>query len=154
MSRIFIDLDGTLADFDLGHERAFGARPDKEKDDVDWERVRETPNFYRDLPPMGDYRVLWNAVKHHRPIILTGVPKDVPEAAGNKLAWVNRVLGPVDVICCRSKDKASYCSPGDVLVDDWEKHRALWEAAGGHWVTHTSAAESLRQLKELGFSVK
>jgi hypothetical protein len=39
--------------------------------------------------------------------------------------------------------------PGDVLVDDRENHRHLWESAGGIFVHHKSAEDSLRQLAEI-----
>ena len=37
-----------------------------------------------------------------------------------------------------------------VLIDDRIKAKAPWEEAGGVFVHHTSTAESLRQLRELG----
>ncbi len=37
-----------------------------------------------------------------------------------------------------------------VLVDDREKTRAPWEEAGGIFIHHRSAAESIEELKELG----
>jgi len=45
---------------------------------------------------------LWRRIERHRPIVLTGVPKEVEEAADNKRAWVARHLGDhVEVRCCR-----------------------------------------------------
>lgn len=151
MTQLYLDMDGVLVDFDRGHELAFGQRPDKVKDDVDWDRVRAHPGFYENLPPMADAEELWAGTRHLRPIVLTGVPQNVPEAPHNKIAWVRKYLGPAtEIVCCRSRDKARYARPGDVLVDDWEKHKSLWEGAGGVWITHRSAAETLRVLRELG----
>ena len=44
--------------------------------------------------------------------------------------------------------------PGDVLVDDREKHRDAYEAAGVVFVHHQNAEDSLRQLAKIYPSVK
>ena len=54
------------------------------------------------------------------------------------------------MIVCRSKDKIKFAKPGDVIVDDWTKWQHVWEKGGGIWVLHTSAANSIAKLKELG----
>ena len=153
MVTLFVDMDGVLADFDQGHEDRFGVRACKEADNVDWSLVRRTEGFYRDLPPMPDFDALWRGVSDLNPIILTGVPSSVPEAAANKRAWVDRVIGPDQpMIACPSKDKSLHIrKPGDILIDDWEKHRAVWIARGGRWITHTSAEESLFHLAHILF---
>lgn len=151
--QIFVDMDGVLADFDLGHEIVFGVRADKLADNVDWRKVRASPDFYLNLPPMADMLELWSHVERYEPIVLTGVPASVAEAPANKRAWVRKHLGDhVEVRCCRSKDKCLHGSAGDVLIDDWEKYRHLWLAKGGRWVTHRSAAESIRELVALGIT--
>ena len=89
------------------------------------------------------------------PIILTGVPRLISEeAAANKRAWVDLKLGEnVRMIGCRSRDKSLYAKPGDILIDDWEKYRHIWLAAGGRWITHTSADRSIDQLLDLGIGL-
>lgn len=147
--QLFLDMDGVLADFDAHHEAVFGRRPDKLKDDVDWKAIRAVKGFYSDIPPMPDLEVLWGATAHLRPIVLTGVPSSVEEAPANKTAWVRKHLGPnVEVRCVLSREKSKHCRPGDVLIDDWEKYRHLWVGAGGFWITHRSAPESVLALTE------
>lgn len=149
--QLFVDMDGVLADFDTGYERAFGVRPSTTADNVDWAIVRARPNFYRDLPLMSDAHVLWKYVARHNPIILTGVPKSVPEAPRNKRAWVRKNIGDdVEVRCCLSKEKCLHAKPGDILIDDWEKYRHLWHAQGGVWITHLCASVTIDELKGLG----
>lgn len=144
--QLFCDMDGVLADFDAGYERQFGVKPDGEN--VDWEAVRRTPDFYLNLPPMPDMPVLWGFIRNFRPIILTGIPHSVEEAPANKKAWVKHYLGEATVICCRSRDKSLYANPGDILIDDRPKYKELWERAGGIWITHTSAQNSIKELVE------
>lgn len=155
MAQLFLDMDGVLADFDTGYFNRFGHRPSKHDDQahaVDWELVRQTPGFYRDLPPMEDFHELWDYASHFKPIVLTGVPRSVEGAKSNKREWVDHWLGvDTPMIGCPSRDKSLYLTPGDVLVDDWEKYKDLWIAAGGRWITHTSAAQSIYSLKQLGF---
>lgn len=151
MPTLFVDLDGVLADFDKGYETLTGKRPSKATDSVDWQLVKKKPNFYRDLPEMADALTLWTYVSQRSPIILSGVPTIVPSAAQDKRLWVRKLFGPqVPVICCKSKDKSLHMSAGDVIIDDWDKYRHLWVARGGVWVTHTSADDSIAQLKKLG----
>lgn len=145
--QLFVDMDGVLADFDRHYQTVFGVRPDKVADDVDWEAVRAVKNFYLDIPPMPDLPMLWGAIRNLDPIVLTGVPSLVEEAPANKRGWVAKHLGAdVQVICCRSRDKCLHGKPGDILIDDWEKYRQLWVDAGGRWITHRSAAQTVGEL--------
>jgi homospermidine synthase len=43
--------------------------------------------------------------------------------------------------------------PGDVLVDDREKHREAYESAGVIFVQHKNAEDSLKQLAKIYPSV-
>lgn len=152
MTQVFVDMDGVLFDFDSGYHAAFGIKPDKASDNVDWELVRAYPNFYSGLPPMRDMHELWDYVSRFRPapVILTGIPRNVPEAASNKIACVRKHLGNVEVRCCRSSEKFLHARPGDLLIDDWEKYRRLWEGVRGRWITHKSARDSIEKMNALG----
>lgn len=151
MPKLFVDMDGVLADFDAHHEAVFGVRASKLLDNVDWKKVRAADAFYLNIPPMSDMEDLWAHVLPYSPTILTGVPLSVAEAPGEKKAWVAKNLGPdVPVICCPSKDKSLHCNPGDILIDDWEKYQLLWIARGGFWVTHYNAGHTIKQLCRLG----
>jgi hypothetical protein len=70
MIQLFCDMDGVLADFDTGYGMRFGVAPSKADDNVDWELVRNTPNFYRDLPPMSDFLALWGYIHRYRRVVL------------------------------------------------------------------------------------
>jgi len=149
--QLFVDLDGTLCDFDAGYEAVFGIRPCKKADNVDWKAVRGVKDFYLNLPPMPDLDILWGYIGQLKPIILTGVPSSVEEAPQNKTAWVRKHLGAaVEVRCCLSREKCAHAKPGDILVDDWEKYRQLWLARGGRWITHVGAEQTIDELWKLG----
>jgi hypothetical protein len=156
VTQIFVDMDGVLADFDTHHDNTFGVRSDKTVDNVDWAKIAAIPNYYENIPPMPDMQELWDFVSKQsiKPIILTGIPYSVAEAADNKKAWVKKNLGDdIEVRCCSSKDKCLHASPGDVLIDDWTKYKHLWVAKGGVWITHTSAKNSIIELLEMGIGL-
>jgi hypothetical protein len=107
--------------------------------------------FFADIPPMADLPQLWARIERNRPIVLTGVPPSVEEAADNKRAWVAKNLGAhIEVRCCQSREKWQHASPGDILIDDWIKYKQLWLAAGGRWITHRNAAETIADLDAMG----
>jgi hypothetical protein len=51
-------------------------------------------------------------------------------------------------------DKRNHCQSGDVLVDDTLKHRHLWEEAGGIFIHHKTARESIEQLRTISRSAR
>lgn len=154
-------MDGVMVDFEAGYQKLVQKRDEVdilrskvEFTDEEWEQLRQVPDFYRHLPPMPDHRELWEFVLPHDPYILTGISKRVPESEGHKRLWVAEILGhAVPVFTCLSRDKHLYCQPGDIIIDDWDKYRHLWEAAGGIWILHTSAEQTITELLEMGIGL-
>jgi hypothetical protein len=148
--QLFVDMDGVLADFAGHYEAVFGWRPGTD-DSVDWDAVRDVGDFYFKIPPMADLRLLWGRIERYQPIILTGVPEEIPEAPAYKRAWVSKHLGPeVQVRCCPASEKWMHAQPGDILIDDSVMHRKRWVEAGGIWVTHRSAKGTAEILDIIG----
>jgi 5'(3')-deoxyribonucleotidase len=155
-NQIWLDYDGVLVDFNKAaiplldglqpeeFEKTYGTRNF-------WKRINSCKYFFRDLELMPDAMELYDAVKHLYPIILTGIPNGVNPHANQKHESVMRYFGhKQEVICCLAREKSEYCLPGDVLVDDRIIFKHLWEAKQGHYIIHTSAKDSIRQLKEYG----
>ena len=151
--QLFLDCDGVLADFDTYAEKIFGLPSRQHEAEVGqkrfWADLRTHEGFYEKLPLMPDARELFEAVEHLNPVILTGLPLG-DWAEPQKRAWGAKHFPHTTMICCMSKDKRNHMQPGDVLVDDWPKYRKIWEEAGGVFVLHTSAKDSIEQLKILG----
>jgi 5'(3')-deoxyribonucleotidase len=150
--RLFLDADGVLADFDLGARRLLGMSA---KDYIAkhgrgsfWKRLAKAKNFYGSLPEMPDAQRLFDAVKHLEPTILTGLPIG-RWAAAQKIEWAAEHFPGVPIITCMARDKHLHMHPGDVLVDDREKHRVAYEEAGVVFIHHKSAEDSLRQLAKI-----
>jgi len=154
MKQLYLDCDGVLADFDTAAEQLFNQNPrDAEAllgTEEFWIRIRSHENFYGSLPLLADARRLHEAVVHLNPIILTGCPEG-GWAESQKIEWAARHFPGVEIITCRSKDKRDYLkNRGDVLVDDYLRYRHLWVEAGGIFVHHISAEQSIHHLEELG----
>lgn len=156
--QIFLDCDGVLADFDTAAEQLLGLPPRQVEEAFGtrefWRRIRSTRNFFRDLPLVTDAMELYRSVSHLKPIILTGCPFG-GWAEEQKKAWAAEHFPGVPIIACLSREKCLYMkNQGDVLVDDYLRYKLLWEKAGGIFIHHHSARESIEQLAELGLSVK
>jgi hypothetical protein len=154
---LFLDCDGVLADFDAGAKHVLGDTPaafEKRHGRGEfWKRLARAHNFYGELPEMPDARELFEAVKHLKPTILTGLPLG-KWAAPQKERWAAEHFPGVPIITTMARQKHLHMEPGDVLVDDRENHRHLWENAGGVFIHHKNAADSIRQLAEIYPSVK
>lgn len=150
---IYVDMDGVVADFDTHYVNTIGPLPPRSaaSRDVDWARIAHG-NWWAGIPLMHDAMMLWEYVARHKPTFLTGVPSTGRrQAESNKKDWIARKFGPhVPVITTSSSRKCEFCKPGDILIDDWEKYRHKWIDAGGTWITHKSAADTIKILKKVG----
>ncbi len=111
--------------------------------------------FWRDMPWMPDGQDLWNYVKPYNPIILSG-----PQGPNSKLGktdWVRRELGlgKDRVILTQTKHeeaiKTLKMGKAALLIDDLPKYVVPFRNAGGIAIQHTSAKDTIEQLKEFGF---
>ena len=158
MKQLFIDCDGVLADFDTAARELFGQDSRQAEESLGtpefWSRIIARGNFYRNLSLLPDAMDLYQAVAQLSPIILTGCPEG-GWSEPQKLAWAAHHFPGVKMITCLSKEKCLHMmSPGDVLVDDYPRYRERWEEAGGVFIHHISAKESIKQLAVLGLPVR
>ena len=152
MQQLYLDCDGVLADFDRAATallemppRAFEARYGAA---AFWKRIARHPDFYGTLPLMPDAMELFEAVRHLNPIILTGLPRG-NWAAPQKIRWAAEHFPGTRIITCLARDKRAHARDGDILVDDTLKYRHLWEEAGGTFIHHRSARETIAELRAL-----
>lgn len=152
--QIFLDCDGVLADFDRGAEQILGMPPglfeSRHGAGEFWKRLARADEFFANLEPLPDAYELYEAVRHKNPIILTGMPRG-NWAEPQKRRWAAQHFPGVPVITTMAALKHEHRHPGDVLVDDRDKYRKLWEANGGVFVHHKSAADSIAELRARGF---
>ena len=157
MSQLFLDCDGVLADFEAGAADVLGMSPAAFESRYGkrefWRRIARARDFYATLPLMPDARLLYDAVAHLDPIILTGLPLG-NWAAPQKVRWAEEHFPGTHIITCMARDKYRHMQGADVLVDDRADHRAKWEDAGGIFLHHKDARTSLEQLAEIFPTVK
>jgi hypothetical protein len=153
MNQIFLDCDGVLADFDLAAEQLFLQNSRDAEAALGtkafWGQISGCRSFYGDLPLLPDAMHLYEAVAHLSPIILTGCPAG-GWAEPQKVEWAARHFPGVEIITCRSRDKSRFLrGRGDIL-----KYRNLWEEAGGIFIHHQSADQSIQHLAKLGLPIR
>lgn len=155
--KLYVDLDGVLADFDSAAQEILGTDNHYKYDfiwgpEVYWKKLHAKGDFFKSLNKMPDAMALWVAIKHLKPTILTALPKtDSERVALQKRDWVVKNFHPIpDVITCKTVEKPTYCTPGDILIDDRAVNRDAWMAKGGTYIIHSSARDTIATLRALG----
>ena len=155
--QLYLDCDGVLADFDAGARELLGMGPQEFKErhgkGTFWKKIATARDFYGRLPLMPDAHELFDAVKHLDPVILTGLPLG-KWAAPQKVRWAAEHFPGTKILTVMAVDKRDHCTEGDVLVDDTLTHRHLWVDAGGIFVHHKNARESLAELARYFDSIR
>lgn len=157
--KIFVDLDGVLADLKSYVEGVIG-QPIKTQSDGNWAndeeiwdqlRAQDEPHFNR-LPLLPDAMKLWNYVKPYNPHVLTATGYPVDRNSKMKQEWVFKHLTGYDQIHMvpASRMKAQFAEPTHILIDDRTKSTRPWKQAGGIAILHKSAEKTIQKLQELG----
>ena len=159
---VFVDMDGVIVNFLRGMKSVFPEyneeqyQSDKNHKKEAWTAVKryeqEGGRFWFDLKPMADANLLWKYTKHLHPEILTATGSSGSGVGIQKKDWVAANLGDGISVHAVSafKDKAKFAKPGHILIDDMRESIDPWIAAGGIGILHTSAANTIAQLKKIG----
>ena len=149
--QLFLDCDGVLADFEKGATALLGSDPQGYQKRYGpgrfWQRLARAEDFYFGLPLLPDAMLLFEAVRHLDPIILTGLPVG-NWAADQKVRWAAQHFPGTRIITTLARNKKDYARDGDVLVDDQLRHAPLWEEAGGIFIHHRDAASTIERLRD------
>ena len=157
--QIYCDMDGVLADFvkftteHLGH-------PFKDKY---WTELPE--NMFAILPPMQDAHQLWRFIGKYNPFILTAVTRQnesrgpiADNAPDDKKKWMKKHFRVSEdkVYAVKRINKSNFAKDGrdkrpNLLIDDHVKNIEAFKKAGGLGIVHTSARNTIKELKKLGY---
>ena len=149
--KIYCDMDGVLVDFDKGYEELTGKRAsfDTPKEEF-WEPItRAGAQFWIKLKWMPDGKQLWNYIKPYNPQLLSAPSREESSKIG-KFVWVKREVPGTKLILRSAERKQEFATPNSILIDDRKDNIERWIAAGGKGIHHTSAADTIQQLKDLG----
>ena len=155
--QIYCDMDGVLAAFEKGITDMIGGK----FSDARWDELPD--DFFLQLEPMSDAIKLWGFIGKYDPFILTATPRSsrgpiAARAAEDKIRFMKRGFGvgrdkmyPVQRV-----NKANFAMDGrdgrpNLLIDDHIKNIQAFQKAGGIGVRHTSASNTIKQLKEIGY---
>lgn len=163
IERIYFDMDGVLADFDLGVKELCGLKPldqahKKESDDDKmWEAIKNVGHFYDKLSPMHGALEMFNvlyAKYGDKCEILSGIPKPrrgITTAGEDKTNWAHRLLSEdlkVNIVF-REEKKNYVTSKGCILIDDLKKNIDEWESQGGTGILFSDAQDVLEKIELL-----
>lgn len=151
--KVFLDCDGVLADFNGRFKNIFGMEPEEFRKTfgpkIFWLKIKSCDNFFGSLDLLPDAMELYNSVKHLNPSILTGCPWG-NWSQPQKLYWRDKYFPGVEMICTTSKNKREYMLKDvkNILIDDLEKFKHLWEERGGVFILHSNAEASILELSK------
>jgi len=155
--QIYCDMDGVVADFHAFTGKHLGT---KFKDKYWPDLPKDT---FAKLPLMPDAKKLWNFIGKYNPIMLTAIPRESrgdisKQAASDKTKWMKKYfnLKQSDMRAVSRQDKQQFAKDGrdgrpNVLIDDHLGNIKEFRSKGGIGIHHTSASDTINQLKDLGF---
>lgn len=160
MPKLYLDMDGVVADFNGYAERVLRKKTlDDRWAEGEWRRLKDNLRIYRDLDktPEADrlveYCRRYCLEKNYELMFLTAVPKgnDVRWAFYDKVNWIREHYGDIPVMFGPySTDKQLHCQPGDILIDDRTSNIEEWQAAGGIAIKHKGDLENtIRELERI-----
>jgi len=143
-SKVFVDMDGVLADFFGEWQKLIGKDWRKVKDiEPALQKIRDKDDFWLNLPLLPQAKNLLNVIKQVKgsyTILSSPLPND-PNSEPHKREWIKKNLDffpPENVIITHDKAKFAKNKDGtpNILIDDFGKNIASWEAAGGEGFKH------------------
>ena len=170
---IFCDMDGVLVDFDEGYKQLTGVttqHADSQGKNEFWSLFRDSlknkdiseRSYWANLDWMSDGKQLWDYISPYNPYVLTApsVNFDIPfeerykvennESMQGKTEWVQRLPNMRKIYFRSAARKADFAGPNKILIDDRKDTIDSWNANGGIGILHTSTANTIKQLQELG----
>ena len=149
--KIYCDMDGVLVDFIKGYYELTGRdiTGQYHTDKRFWEPIDKAGvEFWINLNWTPDGKTLWDYIKKYNPELLSS-PSIQNDSRVGKAKWVERELPGVHLILRSAGKKQEFATPNSILIDDRDSNIEQWVAAGGIAILHTSAADTIKQLKQL-----
>jgi len=149
--KIYCDMDGVLVNFIKGYFDLTGRdiTGQYHTDEKFWHPIDEAGlDFWVKLKWTPDGKALWDYIKKYNPELLSSPSKRNDSRVG-KRKWVDRELPGVHLILRSASKKQEFANPESILIDDREINIEQWRKVGGIGILHTSANDTIKQLKKL-----
>ena len=154
--KIFSDMDGVLTDFDESFKKySDGIAPsDYEKKygkEEFWKLIdgQGKVGFWVGMPWMKDGKQYWDYIKNYDTELLSSPSRSATSRLGKRL-WVRNNMPGIKLTLAQASKKQNYAAPNHILIDDRKSNIEQWRAQGGIGILHTSASDTISQLKKLG----
>jgi len=147
---LYCDMDGVLVDFIKGYYELTGIdiTGQYHSDEKFWEPIDKVGyQFWINLDWTKDGKKLWNYIKKYSPTILSS-PSRHNHSRVAKHDWIQRELPGSRLILRSPENKKEFAKPNAILIDDRDSNVEDWIKAGGIGILHTSAKETIVQLKK------
>jgi hypothetical protein len=148
--KIYCDMDGVLTDFNKAYFDLTGVDLTGQhlNDENFWNPINKAGyDFWVSMEWMPDGNDLWEVISKYNPTLLSAPSRSNDSRVG-KFDWVERELPGVELILRSAKRKREFAAPNHILIDDRPDNIQGWIEDGGEGILHTSAAETLKTLKE------
>jgi len=149
--KIYCDMDGVLVDFIKGYFELTGKDISGEfhTDQSFWDPINKGGvDFWIDLDWTPDGKQLWDYIKKYDPELLSS-PSRANDSRVGKSLWVKKELPGSHLTLRSASKKQEFANPESILIDDRPSNIEQWIAAGGIAIYHTSATDTIKQLKQL-----
>ena len=160
--KIYVDMDGVVANFEKRFEDLAGMGADEYKDKYGikefWNLIDEKHkvSFWRGIEPMVDAQKLIDFVSKYDYELLTA-PSVKKQSVIGKSLWVKDKTGQLFPTLPKvnykfAKDKhliKPKLTEFDILIDDRQDTIDRWNRAGGTGILHTSANNTITQLEKI-----
>lgn len=153
IDKIYIDLDGVLANFWGRVCEIFGKEPDNNR--VIWHKLKEYPDLFLELKPLPYATIMFNkiySVYDDKCEILTAIPNIElygKSAAYDKKMWVMKYLNDriiVNTVDSHSRKKEFCRGKNCILIDDYHKNISDWKSRGGTGILHKDWQTTCHEL--------
>lgn len=160
IKKIYFDMDGVLANFDLGVvelAKTKVIRQDSILENEMWDKIRSVDHFYDKLKIMPGAKEMFDYIYNiygDKCEVLTGIPKPhrgIITASEDKTNWMHRELAPsIKVNTVYKENKKNFCTGIDcILIDDYEKNIESWIESGGTGILYKDPLEVIEFIKSI-----